>query len=165
MQTYTCHCARDWARHDDETQHEAFVRLLAVLMFLAATAVPPERGPPTSRAVIETVSSFNQANHVDVDVHTCGHSGPTPVTDAGGCCNKPMHDHTSGTANKQVTLTGGVVLRPSSAASLKQNQLLERCSVHGPLAANCLRKRRLKRKRARHEQDKDYDRVSNHTRS
>ena len=159
VQTYTCNCARDWARHDDETQHEAFVRLLAVLMFLAATAVPSERGAPTSRAVTETVSSFSQANHVDVDVHTCGHSGPTPVTDAGGCCNKPMHDHTSGTANKQVTLTGGIVLRPGSAALLKQNQLFEGCSVDGPLAANCLRKRHLKRKRAQHEQYYDCGRV------
>ena len=70
-----------------------------------------------------------------------------------------MQDHTSGTANKQVTLTGGVVLRPGSAALLRQNQLLKRCSVDGPLAANCLRKRRLKRKRAQHEQDYDCGRV------
>ena len=124
MQTYTCNCARDWARHDDETQHEAFVRLLAVLMFLAATAVPSERGAPTTRAVTETVSSFSEATTKDMDVHTCGHSGSTPLCDAGGCCNKPMQDHSSGTANKQVTLTGGVILRPGSAASLRQNQLL-----------------------------------------
>ena len=89
MQTYTCHCARDWARHGDETQHEAFVRLLAVLMFLAATAVPSERGAPTTRAVTETVSSFSEATNVDMNVHTCGHSGSTPVTDAGGCAASP----------------------------------------------------------------------------
>ena len=57
IQTYTCHCARDWAHHDDETQREAFVRLLAVLMFLAATAVPPERGPPTTSCLLYTSPS------------------------------------------------------------------------------------------------------------
>ena len=46
--TYTCYCARNWARHDDDKQQEVFVLFLAVLMLLSAPAALHERGAPTT---------------------------------------------------------------------------------------------------------------------
>ena len=135
--TYTCYSARNWARHDDDKQQEVFVLFLAVLMLLAAPAAPHERGAPTTtRAVTETVSSFGEAQRKDMNVQIVGKYCSAPVCDEGGCCNKHMQDHTSGTATEQVKLTGKVALCPDSATSFGQGLLLESSFDDKPLVAS-----------------------------
>ena len=52
-------------------------------MLFVANEATPERGAPKSRAATEAVSRFGEAHNVDMNVHTQGNTGSTPVSDGG----------------------------------------------------------------------------------